>query len=630
MKKDILFISPFEDLYKIAKKLIKFQGFEEIDVQMGDLEEGAKKARVAVNNGTRVIISRGGTYNAILKEVDVPVVEVGITAFDILKSFKLIQQIKEPLAIIGYHNVIKGYDIIEDLFVDMDVTKIILDNTKSVEGQIKECVNKGVKVVVGDTVVNRIAPQYGCKSILIESGEEAVLSAMNEAIRVLKAAQVESDRMQRFMAVIDYTSDGVIATDKDGRVTVFNRNAEVILGTTKEKAKGQLISQIFKYDQISKLIESPSIKVDSIYDLGSTKLALNHVPIFVDGDDTGSIITFQDISKIQSLEKKIRLELSKKGFVAKYNFQDIVHQSSLMQKCIKRARTYGGYDSSVLITGPSGVGKEIFAQSIHNISKRKTGPFVPINCAALPANLIESELFGYVEGAFTGAKKGGKPGIFEMAHKGTIFLDEISELPLDLQARLLRVIQEREVMRVGDNKVIPVDVRIICATNRDLKEMVIEGDFRRDLLFRINILSLNIPSLNERREDIELLIEYFISLFCDEYKKGSMKISSDTLGYLERHHYDGNVRELQGMIERAVITCTGDEIKLDDIIESDAYNVDQIISNHSNIFDEEYSLKELEDKYIKYISNKYSDSKQEICHILGIDRSTLWRKKKKK
>ncbi|SNS04593.1 PAS domain S-box-containing protein [Anaerovirgula multivorans] len=629
MKKDILFVSPFEDLYKTAKHLIKIHGFEEIDVEMGDLEEGVEKARLAVDNGTRVLISRGGTYNLILKEVDVPVVEVGLTAFDILKSFKLTRQIKEPLAIIGYRNVIKGYDIIEELFSDMDVIKITLDNTDSVEARIRECVEQGVKVVVGDTVVNRIAPKCGCKSLLIESGEEAVLSAMKEAIRVLKAAQAESDRMQRFMAVIDYTSDGVIATDKDGRITVFNRNAENMLGKTKEKAKGQLISQVIKDNEISKLVGSRSIKVDSIYDLGNTKLALNHVPIFVDGDDTGSIITFQDITKIQSLEKKIRLELSKKGFVAKYTFQDIIHKSSIMQRCIKRARTYGEYDSSVLISGPSGVGKEIFAQSIHNTSKRRTGPFVPINCAALPVNLIESELFGYVEGAFTGAKKGGKPGIFEMAHKGTIFLDEISELPLDLQARLLRVIQEREVMRVGDDKVIPVDVRIICATNRDLKTMVLDGGFRRDLLFRINILSLNIPSLNERKEDIKVLTSYFIDLYCGEYGKDTIGISSDALEYLECFNYEGNVRELQGMIERAVITCDGNEMRLENILESDSEGADILTANRSNIFDEEHTLKELESKYIDYISSKYNNSKQEICNVLGIDRTTLWRKKKK-
>jgi len=627
-KMDIVFIAPFKNLYDIAKNLIKVHNFKDIEVVMGDLQQGLDLAKCTVENGTRVLISRGGTYSLIQENVDVPVVEVGLASFDIFKSLKLIRQVHEPLAIIGYDNVIKGYDVIGELFPDINVTKISLNGKSNVEQQVKFCIDRGIKVIVGDTVVNRIAKKYGSRCILIESGEEVVLNAMEEAIRVLRAAQTERERMQRFMAVIDYTSDGVIATDKDERITVFNRNAEKILGKSKEKAEGELLANVVGDNALSELTKKRSIKIDSIYDIGNVKLAINHVPIVVDGDDTGSIITFQDITKIQSLEKKIRLKLNEKGFIAKYTFKDIIHESEVMKKCIKRAETYGGYDSSVLISGPSGVGKEIFAQSIHNISRRNQEPFVPINCAALPAALIESELFGYAEGAFTGAKKGGKAGLFEMAHGGTIFLDEISELPLDLQGRLLRVIQEREVMRIGDDRVIPVDVRIICATNRDLKELVAKGKFRRDLLFRINILTLYIPSLNERKKDIEALAKAFVDIYCNKYNKPIMNISDSALSFLENFAYEGNVRELQGMIERAVITCDENEIEINNIIDSNVISSTDSIENNLS-FHEECSLKELENKYIEFIRKKYNNSIKDICNVLEIDRSTLWRKTKK-
>lgn len=196
------------------------------------------------------------------------------------------------------------------------------------------------------------------------------------------------------------------------------------------------------------------------------------------------------------------------------------------------------------------MGKKLFSQSIHNSSKRKTGPFVAINCSALPANLIESELFGYVDGAFTGAVKGGKAGIFELAHGGTIFLDELGELPIEFQSRLLRVIQEREVMRIGDDKIIPIDARIISTTNKNLKEMVNRGEFREDLYFRINILKLDILPLNKRREDIEELSKFFMKKYLTKYNKNISGMTKEVLNYLLQYDYKGNIRELQGIINR--------------------------------------------------------------------------------
>ncbi|MGL4791469.1 MAG: sigma-54 interaction domain-containing protein, partial [Anaerotignaceae bacterium] len=333
------------------------------------------------------------------------------------------------------------------------------------------------------------------------------------------------------------------------------------------------------------------------------------------GENKGYVAVVQDVKKLQNHEKKIRTQLLGDGFVAKYTFDNIVHISAEMQKTISIAKKFSAYNSSVLIQGSSGVGKELFAQSIHNVSERRIGPFVAVNCAALPPSLIESELFGYEEGAFTGSKKGGRAGVFEMAHKGTIFLDEISELPLDIQGRLLRVIQEKEVMRLGDNKVIPLDIRIITATNRNLRKMVSEGKFREDLLFRINTLVFSIPTLNERREDIPILSQRFLEKYRLKYDKAVKSFSKSAMKYLMDYPYEGNVRELENLVERAVIICETETVHIEDFNDIAMIMIekrDKVEINSKaeeiSIFDKGISLKELENKYITHVLNKCKGS----------------------
>lgn len=257
----------------------------------------------------------------------------------------------------------------------------------------------------------------------------------------------------------------------------------------------------------------------------------------------GDIIILKDVQKIEKLETEIRRNSLPRTYSAKYTFSDIVGNSYAITKCIKNAKKIAVTEMPVLITGESGTGKELFAQSIHNYSKRFDKPFVALNCAALSKELLESELFGYEEGAFTGAKKGGKKGLFEFAQKGTIFLDEIGDMPMELQAKLLRVLQEREIRRLGGNATIPVDVRIITATNLNLKQMVEEGKFRLDLYYRISMFSLLLPPLRERPEDILRLADRFLAA------KRGWKMDAQLSEALTAHSWKGNVRELQNCVE---------------------------------------------------------------------------------
>jgi transcriptional regulator with PAS, ATPase and Fis domain len=354
-------------------------------------------------------------------------------------------------------------------------------------------------------------------------------------------------------------------------------------------------------------------------------LTINIIPIIVDKTIIGAFITFQNISHIQEVEAKIRNEVLVRKFTAKYHFSDILGRSPQILESIRMAREIANVDATALLIGESGTGKELFAQSIHNSGSRKLGPFVAINCAALPPNLLESELFGYVEGAFTGATKKGKAGLFEMAHRGTIFLDEISEMDQYGQARLLRVIQERQVMRLGDDKYIPIDVRIIAATNKNLSTLAKEGHFRQDLFYRLNVLLLNVPPLRKRNGDIEFLSHHFLEYYKRQYQK-QLELTPEGFHYFNQHAWPGNVRELAHFMERLVLVV-GEKRITDEIIkryfENREYDTDiQTESNNSP-----NSPVPEDTKILLALETTKSNIKQ-AAKLLGMARSTLYQKLK--
>ena len=340
------------------------------------------------------------------------------------------------------------------------------------------------------------------------------------------------------------------------------------------------------------------------------------------------MISFQDAEEIRNMENKIRKQLMEKGLVAKYRFENIVGRSEKLLETIQNAQKYSQFDANILLVGESGTGKELFAQSIHNASSRNNKPFVAINCAAIPEQLLESEMFGYAEGSFTGATKGGKIGLFEQAHKGTLFLDEIGEMPPMLQAKLLRVLQEKEVRRLGDNKVIPIDVRVICATNVNIDKMVQEGKFRMDLFYRINLFTLRIPPLREREEDISELFSYFINRYA---RKNGMRekipIAQEAFEWMKRYAWPGNVRELQNFSER-VLALYNNEV-IDEKLVKKAGLDDYVI--HLAVQDEKKSIvneTEADDEILLQKLKKKHETKEEMAKRLGISRSTLYRRMK--
>lgn len=385
-------------------------------------------------------------------------------------------------------------------------------------------------------------------------------------------------------SILNNINEAIIAVKDNNIISEFNPAAEQLFGFARKEMIGKNIQRIIGNLNLTMVINSSSEEKnnDNILLFNNKKIFVTYIPLNADSTDTG-IYTFKEIIEIQKMEESLRKILYKKnsGYAAKYTFRDILAESEQMKSLIINARDMACTDSTILISGESGTGKELFAQAIHNSSPRKSHPFIAVNFAAIPDNLVESELFGYEEGAFTGAKRTGKKGLFELAHNGTIFLDEIGDSSLWIQSRLLRVLEEKEIMRLGDTRIIPVDVRVIVATNKNLKELIKKGLFREDLYYRLNVFPLYIPPLRERKESIVSLIKHLMSK-----QNLNRAFSEEAYNCLINYNWPGNIRELKNMVEYISISAAKKEsIQLDDLPYDIKTSSSQNLANNSDNID---------------------------------------------
>jgi sigma-54 dependent transcriptional regulator, acetoin dehydrogenase operon transcriptional activator AcoR len=345
-------------------------------------------------------------------------------------------------------------------------------------------------------------------------------------------------------AVVEASDVGIIAVDENDRVVEINATAAKICGLKQLDYTGLHAKEILP-ELSTSFIHWEKDFSDKLLTINNQKVLLTSLPISFDQHYCGRLFNIRSVDHVKKLEREIRMQSVRDGHVAKHRFENIVGISTTIRGCIQSAEAFAQTNSTILISGESGTGKELFAHSIHNQSQHWNGPFVAVNFAALPTNLVESELFGYEEGAFTGARKGGKPGLFEMAHNGTIFLDEIGDASLEIQTRLLRVLEEYQVRKIGSNKIITVNIRVIVATNRNLHRLVEQGEFRHDLLYRLNTLPLVLPPLRERKEDILL----FVRLFQKKYFGKDFPLPYEIIRLMFDYPWPGNIRELEHAVE---------------------------------------------------------------------------------
>jgi len=417
-----------------------------------------------------------------------------------------------------------------------------------------------------------------------------------------------SELNHQLEAIFDTVTDGLIATNKDDEIVKMNKASKKILGLPKaDTVIGENLYRKFPKLYID-TAENNSGKKENIVSFNEQKLIVNKSEIVIEDKKIGNVTAIQDITRIQKLEKNIRKEFQKIGFSSRYTSKDILGASSKIQGILRNMKKMATGDRTVLILGENGTGKELIAHAIHDMSDRCDGPFIPVNFAGLPQSLAESELFGYEDGAFTGAAKGGKQGLFEMAHNGTIFLDEIADAPISLQTLLLRVLQEKQVIRVGGRNIIPINVRVIAATNKNLKEMVEKGEFREDLYYRLFVLPLRIPPLRERKEDIPILLDHFIS----QYSSIKPKISEMVMKKLLNYSWPGNIRELVSVVQYMTVVMEGEEIKITDLPEQ-FNNINEIKEMKEDLLDQLKREGELIEYYIILQSlNKAKDEMKSI------------------
>lgn len=641
-------VATYKNFTKLAENVSKKMDTETI-IDFGTLNDGIVVGEKLISEyGVDALISRGKTGRLIEKNIDKPIIVIEITNFDLIKAFNKAKNMgKKVLFIDAYRD--KYYyqiDVVQDILkIKVDVKTF--KELDEIPVLLEEGYRNGNDIVVAtaECVIAK-ARKINLNGIMIETTEEDFEEAIMRVRNIVNLNRKEAKNVKLFNTMLSNVDEGIIIIDNLDNVKMFNKYA---LDMFNIKSDNVIEKNIYSIKQFSQnLIDIASNRTETIGEIihiNNNEVVINTIPMFIGEKYLGLYIKLQKIVKMKEIENKVRKNLYKeKGFFAKATFDDIIGKSESISMLKEEAKIFSKFDVTVLIIGESGTGKELFAQSIHNESRRKKEPFVAINCAALSESLLESELFGYDEGAFTGAKKGGKMGLVELAHLGTLFLDEIGDISLALQAKLLRVIQEKEVMRIGGNSIIPVDVRIICATNRNLREKLTKGEFREDFYHRINAVEIIIPPLRTRKEDIPLIAKHLIKMKNSRYNLNS-DLDIDDWIYNEILKYDwpGNVRELDHFVDKYMILTDSSRDENTSLDMKLFYKLllNDIIYGNNNIEYNNINIKEqLSDNEITitlgpmdYIKNqiidecleRYEGNKTKVSEILGISRTNLWR-----
>lgn len=602
---------------------LTLQIFQDLGKEVGAMVYDQQNPQKLLETGAKVFLARGATAKRVRNNLDIPVVEIPIPFDDMIKCLLEASKMGKNIGVVGYNNLLSGLESLNPL-LNINIKQAFANNPEEMMDNILQLKSEGIDVIIGGIYQTNIAKQLNIKYVRIDFSHKALEYAYNEAEFILENIFLNNRKNEELKTILDTTKEGYIAIDKKGIITLINQTSLNLISNGIPPFIGTHLIDVFpELERLLDIVDTGEESLQEIIRINGTDVLCNMIPLKHNYNEViGAIATFNDIKTITKGERKIRNKILNKGFYATYKFKDIKYISKSIEECISNAKKFAASDSTVLILGETGVGKELFAQSIHNESNRKHGPFVAVNCASLPENILESELFGYEEGAFTGAKKNGKEGLFELAHNGTIFLDEISEMPLSLQARFLRVLQERKVMRLGSDQIISINVRVISATNKDIKNLVYNKQFRDDLFYRLNVLTLNIPPLRNRIDDINLLINDFCKVYM---KNRNITFQKDAINILKNYKWPGNIRQLKNYIEKLSIISNSDIIN-EKIVKS-------MISNEP-----EFEITEYNNKITKTAITKEevyealclsNGNKMKAANLLGVHRSTLWRLTKK-
>lgn len=622
----LTFVSPYRDLSLLAQSVaeemgIRIEIIEGIMSESGWLGDASQKNKLDSLLGG-VIISRGGTAFYLARYLDCPVVTVNTGLFDIIECCKKAKQYSSNFIITSFKPLV-GLGLMEEI-LGVTITELVITSLPELEIRIAKLAEEGNYCLIGGGASILYANKYGVPNVFLHTSRDTIREALLRAEELARLHNEETRRSSRLKAILDCAAEGIIAIDEKGHIDICNLAAERILRIKAQEAIGRNIRDIVLNTRMQEVLENGKPQINEFQDIGDVRIVTSRIPILDGQQILGAVATFQEASRIIQIEHQMRKEITEQKFSARFTFANLVGESAIICKKKELARKFAGSDLTVFINGPSGTGKELFAQGIHQASKRSSGPFVAINCGALPNSLLESELFGYAEGAFSGAKRKGKTGLFELAHSGTIFLDEIDAMPVDMQGRLLRVLQEREVLRIGAEGIIPVDIRVIAASNKSPQKLLENGLIREDLYYRLNVLYLEIPPLSMRKEDIPLLFLEFLPV---DKREAAAPLIKEIIPYLMKYSWPGNVRELLNFSQR--LSFFLDDYKAGvtgvDILKNIAPDLLQNTEkkSHGGSLREQIAIQE--EALIAKVLDQ-STTLAEAAAQLGIGKTTLWRK----
>lgn len=578
--------------------------------------------------GVEIILGTPSMYDELHLHSSLPVIITHANFIDILETVKEAERLyypREHQAAVIFHE--KNPHQLERMstFTKFEMSYYSYGEGLSLEEIMDKIKHSGCSLVIGGPTSCSLAQSLGYTVAPLRYKSHSLLPGIQNAKEFLSRIRSERKQTEFLRTVLHTIPDGILVTDDAGHISMCNDQLAKYLGASKESLANRPVVEVFNDDGWRDVYEKGLSQPHFLSKYGKNAYFTTRRPVMTDGHLIGAVGILQEANKIQTMERKYRYSQTK-GLVSKHHFSDIVASSPAMNATISEAMQCAKFDATVLIEGETGTGKELFAQSIHNESPRKMGPFVAINCAAVSPSLLESELMGYEEGAFTGAKRGGRMGLFEQAHNGTIFLDEINQMPVELQPKLLRVIQEKTLTRVGGSNVIPVNVRIIAASNERLSRLVASGAFRRDLYYRLNILSLIIPPLRTRPDDILPLISHFIQKFQNNPHSYSLN-PEDIARTVQHYNWPGNVRELQNYVERC--TIFGIDIASESFWRSQSEDpplqnrVEQPASEEPYVQVKISSLRQMERQLVREVVEHCGGNKSRAALLLGINRNTV-------
>ena len=561
-----------------------------------------------------IIVVRGMTSRALSEKYpETTIVDIKMDAFDVssalLEAKKKFPGIRKIGLILPSSSICSASILTELRGIEVVMREV--RGEEHMESTLREMVKEGCEVFIGGLTLKRVSEKMGLEYVHIKTGPSAIESSIKDAITAAHILDRERSRLGLMKSLVNNTPDSLLIIDDKGKITAANHAASSFF--RRPNLVGMDAKELFPLE-----IYSVCDDVEVVQTIGDQTVLITEHPVHIEGEKRATYVSLRLVEDIRRTEKKIRSKLQEKGLTAKYSFSDIVTEQVEMKQLVAKALRYAHVEGNVLLTGETGTGKELFVQSMHNASPRRDKPFVAVNCAALSEQLLESELFGYTEGSFTGAQKGGKTGLFELAQGGTIFLDEIGEMPIRFQAKLLRVIQEREIRKIGGDEFIPVDVRIMSATNQNIPDLIEKGLFRRDLYYRINLLTLHIPPLRERLDDIPAIFKRFVERKSKALNIVPPMVEKDALECLKGYSWPGNIRELRNVAERAVIFSSSNCITRDTLKEID------VSVGEKKASEEKKTPLTSEELYRRYVESGLTLN--DFALSIGISRTTLWRK----